>query len=117
MNVETDEDGTTWFRDGEWRLAHTGPTVGEYRVFDGWWRPSVLGPKGDPLMVVRRLTRVRDSAICRCVPGPYVLATFHNERLVAVTRKHNRLNRDGSPQNCSRPPEQLDPVAWYEGRA
>lgn len=31
-------------RDGQWRTTHTGPTYGNYRVFDGWWKP---GP--DPL--------------------------------------------------------------------
>ena len=54
--------------------------------------------------------------VCRCYPKSYIIATFRDQQLVAVTRKHNRPNPDGTPQGCTLPSEQLDPVAWYEGQ-
>lgn len=54
--------------------------------------------------------------MCTCRPKAYLVVTFRNSQVVSVERKHNRLNRDGSPQNCPMVVERLDPVAWLEGR-
>lgn len=57
----------------------------------------------------------RDPWGCRCKPKSYVLAHFRNQELISVTRMHNRLNGNGSPQNCGMAPEPLDPRDW-DGR-
>jgi len=52
---------------------------------------------------------------CRCKPKPYVIGHFRDQQLISVTRMHNRLNHNGSPQNCHLAPEPLDPRDW-DGR-
>ena len=54
--------------------------------------------------------------VCQCRPGPYILVTFRHEQLISVERKHNRLSGSGNP-HCRLATEQLDPIAWLEGRA
>lgn len=61
---------------------------------------------------MRAVTTIPEPWACRCRPKSYVIATFRNQNLVTVTRMHNRLNRDGSPQNCHLAPETLDPADW-----
>lgn len=58
----------------------------------------------------RPVVTIPDSWACRC--KPYPLATFRNERLVSVTRMHNRLKPNGAPNGCGLEPEALDVAEW-----
>lgn len=63
-------------------------------------------------MATRRSARRSGPPVCRCPNAkPLLVATFRNQELVEVERRHWRS------KGCSWPAEPVDPKAYVEGRA
>lgn len=62
-------------------------------------------------MVTRRTGRRTPDPTCRCRDALLVIATWRQETLVSVIRRH------WPSHGCPMPPESVDPIAYATGRA